>query len=111
MLSFEASAAGALMARKSPAFGVGADFGRLLAHRGGCAGRHGSPDPSDWVHRYNDFGVDGLKSRPSSGRPPALTQAQMAELRDLVIKGPDPATDGVVRWRCVDLRAEVERRC
>jgi hypothetical protein len=45
----------------------------------------------DWVHRYNDFGVDGLKSRPSSGRPPALTQAQMAELRELVIKGPDPA--------------------
>ena len=64
----------------------------------------------DWVHRYNDFGVDGLKSRPSSGRPPALTQAQMAELRELVIKGPDPATDGVVRWRCVDLRAEVARR-
>src|SRR3712207_7806867 len=24
--------------------------------------------------------------------------------------GPDPATDGVVRWRCADLRAQVKRR-
>jgi transposase len=31
----------------------------------------------------------------------------MAELKELVIKGPDPETDGVVRWRCVDLRAKI----
>jgi transposase len=64
----------------------------------------------DWVHRYNAFGVEGLKSRHSSGRPPALSEAQKAELRELVIKGPDPETDKVVRWRCVDLQAEVARR-
>ena len=34
----------------------------------------------------------------------------MAELKALVIKGPDPATDKVVRWRCLDLRQEVARR-
>ena len=34
----------------------------------------------------------------------------MAELLALVVKGPDPERDGVVRWRCVDLRDEVERR-
>jgi transposase len=62
---------------------------------------------SDWVHRYNELGVEGLRSGSSSGRPPALTEAQRAELRDLVIAGPDPATHGVVRWRCVDLQAEV----
>jgi hypothetical protein len=33
-----------------------------------------------------------------------LTKAQKAELRDLVVEGPDPATHKVVRWRCVDLR-------
>ena len=65
---------------------------------------------SDWVHRYNELGVEGLRSGSSSGRPPALTEAQRAELRDLVIAGPDPATHGVVRWRCVDLQAEVARR-
>lgn len=64
----------------------------------------------DWVHRYNEHGIEGLKSRKSPGREPYLKPEQMAELRDLVINGPDPATDKVVRWRCVDLQAEVARR-
>ena len=64
----------------------------------------------DWVHRYNDAGIRGLKSRRHPGRAPALTELQRAELRELVIKGPDPQIDGVVRWRCVDLQAEVARR-
>jgi transposase len=64
----------------------------------------------DWVHRYNADGVEGLKSRKSSGREPVLTAAQRAELRELVINGPDPAVHHVVRWRCIDLRAEVARR-
>jgi hypothetical protein len=34
----------------------------------------------------------------------------MAELRALVIAGPDPKIHKVVRWRCVDLRAEVAKR-
>jgi transposase len=64
----------------------------------------------DWVHRYNDFGLEGLKSRSSPGRAPALSARQMAELRELVIQGPDPEVHKVVRWRCVDLKAEVARR-
>ena len=31
----------------------------------------------------------------------------MEELREIVIKGPDPERHAVVRWRCVDLREEV----
>jgi len=64
----------------------------------------------DWVHRYNAAGIRGLKSRRHPGRAPILTDLQRAELLDLVIEGPDPEIDGVVRWRCVDLRAQVERR-
>jgi transposase len=64
----------------------------------------------DWVHRYNAEGVEGLKSSHGPGRPPSLTGAQMADLKATVLKGPDPAKHGVVRWRCVDLRAEVARR-
>lgn len=64
----------------------------------------------DWVHRYNREGVDGLSSRTSPGKPPSLTEAQMAQLRTLVIEGPDPARHGVVRWRCSDLCAEAARR-
>ena len=65
---------------------------------------------SDWVHRSNAEGIEGRKSRKSPGRVPALTAAQKAELRELVIQGPDPAVHKVVRWRCADLRAEVARR-
>lgn len=65
---------------------------------------------SDWVHRFNAEGIEGLKSRKSPGREPFLTAAQKVELRELVIQGPDPAVHKVVRWRCADLRAEVARR-
>jgi transposase len=65
---------------------------------------------SDWVHRDNAAGIEGLKSRKSPGRAPSLSKAQRAELRELVIKVPDPAVHKVVRWRCADLRAEVARR-
>ena len=65
---------------------------------------------SDWVHRYNAEGIEGLKSRKSPGREPFLTAVQKAALRELVIQGPDPAVHNVVRWRCADLRAEVARR-
>jgi transposase len=64
----------------------------------------------DWVHRYNTGGVAGLKSHRPSGRRPALSALQRAELLDLVLAGPDPQVHGVVRWRCVDLKAEVARR-
>ena len=64
----------------------------------------------DWVHRYNAEGIEGLKSRRPVGRAPALTEQQKAELRELVVNGPDPEKDQVARWRCQDIRAEVARR-
>lgn len=64
----------------------------------------------DWVHRYNAAGIGGLKSRQTAGPPPALTAVQMAELRSLVVNGPDPAIRKVIPWRCADLSAEVARR-
>lgn len=41
---------------------------------------------------------------------PAVFGRFEAELLELVIAGPDPALNGVVRRRCVDLQAEVARR-
>jgi len=64
----------------------------------------------DWVHRYNEAGADGLVSLPTPGPMPKLSQAQLDELRELVVAGPDAAVHEVVRWRCVDLRDEVTRR-
>src|SRR3954466_13347380 len=64
----------------------------------------------DWVHRYNEEGLAGLRDRPRSGRKPRLTPGQEAELVTAVERGPDSDRDGVARWRRVDLRALVEAR-
>ncbi len=64
----------------------------------------------DWAHRFNEAGPDGLRNRPGAGRPRRLGEDQMRELAAIVETGPDPALDGVVRWRRVDLQRVIERR-
>ncbi len=64
----------------------------------------------DWVLRYNAEGVAGLRSRRSPGRPAALNEAQMEELRTMVLEGPDLERNKVGRWRCADLREEIASR-
>jgi putative transposase len=64
----------------------------------------------DWVHRYNAEGLAGLRNLKSPGPRSKLTAQQQAELAALVEAGPDPACHGVVRWRRVDLRDELQRR-
>jgi transposase len=64
----------------------------------------------DWVHRYNANGLGGLHDLKTLGPKPKLTAEQQAELVRLVEAGPDPARHGVVRWRRVDLRDELQRR-
>jgi transposase len=61
----------------------------------------------DWVHRYNAAGLAGLADRPRSGRPASLTEAELAEVAGWVEQGADLATDGVVRFRRVDLRDRI----
>ena len=61
-------------------------------------------------HRYNAEGLAGLRNRPLPGRQPLLRAEQMRELATIVETGPNPATDGVVRWRRIDLCAVVEQR-
>jgi len=64
----------------------------------------------DWVHRYNEEGLAGLRDRHRPGPRPRLTPEQEAELEGVVERGPDPDRDGVVRWRRVDLQALIEAR-
>src|SRR6187397_2653704 len=78
-----------------------------------AAARHAGMDRQtlrDWVHRYNAEGLAGLRDRPHPGPMPRLTQEQLTELARIVEAGPDPGTDGVVRWRRVDLQAVIARR-
>jgi transposase len=64
----------------------------------------------DWVHRFNAAGPSELIDRKAPGAAPRLTGEQEAELASLVDAGPDLETDGVVRWRCIDLKALIRRR-
>ena len=64
----------------------------------------------DWVHRYNAEGLRGLYDRKAPGARSKLTDEQRAALVELVEAGPDLAVHGVVRWRRVDLRDELERQ-
>ena len=64
----------------------------------------------DWAHRFNEDGPDGLRNRAGAGRPRLLSDEQMGELSVIVETGPDPAVDGVVRWRRIDLKRVIEER-
>ena len=64
----------------------------------------------DWVIRFNESGPAGLVDRKSPGRKRRLDEAQMMELDAIVAAGPDPAVDGVVRWRIRDLQRLIEDR-
>lgn len=57
----------------------------------------------DWVVKFNAAGPAGLVDRRAPGVPSILNATHRAALVEAIEKGPDPAIDGVVRWRIVDL--------
>jgi len=61
----------------------------------------------DWVHRYNQEGLDGLGDRARSGRPASLSWVEQGKFSSWVEEGADLARDGVVRFRRVDLRDRI----
>lgn len=64
----------------------------------------------DWVHRFNAEGPGGLVNRPLPGRRGWLSADQLRALAEIVETGPDPETDGIVRWRRIDLKRVIEER-
>ena len=64
----------------------------------------------DWVIRYNRWGVAGLRDARRSGRPSLLSKSQTKQLWQWIVAGPDIETDGVSRWRVVDLVRLVKQR-
>jgi transposase len=64
----------------------------------------------DWVHRFNAQGPEGLRNIHAGGQRSRLTPDQKKELATIVETGPDPAVDGVVRWRRVDLKRAIKER-
>ena len=64
----------------------------------------------DWVHRFNAEGPEGLANRSAPGRACWLSRDQMRDLAEIVETGPVPETDGVVRWRRIDLQRVIQDR-
>lgn len=64
----------------------------------------------DWVHRFNEKGPAGLTNAKAPGPQPKLSLERKEQLRRIVEAGPDPAKDGVVRWRCIDLKRVIKER-
>ena len=64
----------------------------------------------DWVHRYNAEGLAGLSNHWGAPRPRRLDPSQVSELTAWLKAGPDPAVDGVARWRRQDLQALIAER-
>jgi transposase len=77
------------------------------------AAKLGAMDPQRlraWVRRFNAAGPDGLIDRKPAGAARRLSAAQEAELAALIEAGPAFERDGVVRWRCIDLRELIRSR-
>lgn len=72
----------------------------------------------DWVVKFNAQGPVGLIDRKAPGQPRRLTAEHRAALATIIESGPNPAVQGVVRWRQSDLcqwlweefRVSVDRR-
>jgi transposase len=62
------------------------------------------------VRCFNEAGPAGLIDRKPAGAGWRLSAAQEAGLVALIEAGPDFARDGVVRWRCGDLRQVILAR-
>lgn len=64
----------------------------------------------DWVHAYNERGIEGLIDGASPGRPCKLSPDHRIELKEIVERGPDFERDGVIRWRRSDLKRIVKTK-
>jgi len=60
----------------------------------------------DWIHQYNDKGVEGLRDRPKGHAPRALTPEQEKKLEAIVEQTPEGT---LIRWRRVDLKTVIEK--
>ena len=57
----------------------------------------------DWVLRFNARGPAGLINGKAPGKLPRLNDTHRAALVQVIEAGPEPAIEGVVRWRLIDL--------
>jgi len=42
----------------------------------------------NWVHRFEEEGIEGLQDKPKSGRPSKLTKKQLSTIKELLLSSP-----------------------
>lgn len=73
---------------------------RLLAARSAGMDRQ---TLRDWVIRYNENGIAGLRDHPKGHNPEKLSDSEQAVLLAKVFQTPDPTRDGTCAWTLADL--------
>ena len=63
-----------------------------------------------WVKRFNAEGVDGLRNRPRSGRPPGHSQERRSQVIDLAVQKPNTLGYPFALWTLERLRVAIEER-
>ena len=64
----------------------------------------------DAVVRYNAEGLAGLYNRCPPPRPGKLAATELHELSEIILRGPDPETDGLSAWTLAELCRVIEER-
>lgn len=57
----------------------------------------------DWIIRYNEHGLEGLRDLWGQGRPARLTPDEQAELAAAILRGPDTEAEGISAYTLEDL--------
>src|ERR1700734_1392967 len=65
---------------------------------------------SDWVHRFNASGPEGLIDNRTEGPKSRLLREKLAQFAKVVEASPDREKDDIVRWRRVDLKRVIAER-
>ena len=64
----------------------------------------------DWIIRYNAHGLEGLRDRWGKGRPGRLEPDEQTELAAIILRGPDPETEGLSAYTLADLARITQER-
>lgn len=64
----------------------------------------------DWVVRYNEGGLEGLRDRWGPGRPAAVSEAELAAVKAKILSAAAGAGSGQPLYRIVDVAEMIEKR-
>lgn len=64
----------------------------------------------DWVIRYNEAGIEGVTDRWGSGRPPAVSEGELAVVKAKLLEASCRRSDAAPPLRIIDVADMIEQR-